>query len=112
MLMPGEDAVMGHQLRAWFDTHGVHPRVVAELDDTALTHEFGRHGEGYFVAPSAMAAELASRLGVLCVGEADGVREQYHAIAVARRVQHPCVAVLTRAGAAGNGRRRRPSAPG
>ena len=25
------------------------------------------------------------------------VREQYHAIAVARRVQHPCVAVLTRA---------------
>ena len=56
--------------------------------------------------------ELASRLGVQRVGEADGVREQYHAIAVARRVQHPCVAVLTRAGLAGGGRKRRPPASG
>ena len=38
--------------------------------------------------------------------------EQYHAIAVARRVQHPCVAVLTRAGSAGGGRKRRPTASG
>ncbi|WP_235513867.1 transcriptional activator NhaR [Aquabacterium parvum] len=114
MLMPGEDAVMGHQLRAWFDTQGVHPRVVAELDDAALTHEFGRNAEGYFVAPSAMAGELASRLGVQWVGLAGGVREQYHAIAVARRVQHPCVAVLTRAarpaGAQGAGKAVRPGA--
>ena len=112
MLMPGEDAVLGHRLRAWFEAQAVHPRVVAELDDAALTHEFGRHGEGYFAAPTAMAAELAARLGVTEVGQADGVREQYHAIVVARRVPHPCVAVLTQAIQGRPKRSRRARPPG
>jgi LysR family transcriptional activator of nhaA len=111
MLMPGEDAVLGHQLRAWFETCAVHPRVVAELDDTALTHEFGRHGEGYFAAPTAMAAELAARLGVIEVGQAEGVHEGYHAIAVSRRVPHPCVSVLTQAMSGRSRLSRRPRPP-
>ncbi|MCG6860071.1 MAG: hypothetical protein LJE70_02110 [Chromatiaceae bacterium] len=53
----------GNQLRAdideWLHKHRVHPRMLAEYDDSALMKAFGREGVGIFIAPTAIEAEVA-----------------------------------------------------
>ncbi|MCC9597021.1 MULTISPECIES: transcriptional activator NhaR [unclassified Rubrivivax] len=96
LLMPGEDTAVGQRLRAWFESQGLGPRVVAEFDDSALAQEFGRQGVGYLLAPAVLADEIQSRLQVRCVGTIDEVREDFYAISVERRITHPCVLAITR----------------
>jgi LysR family transcriptional activator of nhaA len=97
LLMPGEDSAAGQRLRAWFRTRAVHPRIVAEFDDSALAQEFGRRGAGYFIGPEVLSAEIQARLGVEMVGVVDGVEEEFFAISVERRITHPCVVAITSA---------------
>lgn len=37
---------------AWFEKHGLAPRIIAEFDDSALLKSFGQAGLGIFAAPS------------------------------------------------------------
>lgn len=97
VLMPGADSAVGQRLRTWFDAQGLHPRIVAEFDDSALAQEFGRQGVGYLLGPQVLADEIVSRLGVAHVGTIDDVDEQFYAISVERRITHPCVLAITRA---------------
>ncbi len=96
LLMPGEDSAVGHRLRAWFESHGLRPRVVAEFDDSALAQEFGRQGVGYYLGPEVLSDEICERLQVERIGVIDGVEEQFYAISVERRITHPCVLAITR----------------
>lgn len=97
LLMPGEDSAVGQRLRVWFKSQGLHPRIVAEFDDSALAQEFGRQGVGYLLAPQVLAPQIASRLQVEHVGTIEEVEEQFYAISVQRRITHPCVVAITRA---------------
>jgi len=97
LLMPGEDSAVGQQLRAWFTSQGLRPRIVAEFDDSALAQEFGRQGVGYLLAPEVLVDEIESRHRVQHVGTIDGVEEHFYAISVERRITHPCVLAITRA---------------
>lgn len=97
LLMPGEDSAVGQRLRAWFKAQGLSPRVVAELDDSALAQEFGRQGVGYLLGPAVLADEIEARLQVRHVGTLDDVQEDFYAISIERRITHPCVLAITRA---------------
>jgi LysR family transcriptional regulator, transcriptional activator of nhaA len=97
LLMPGEDSAVGQQLRAWFASQGLRPRIVAEFDDSALAQEFGRQGVGYLMAPEVLVDEIESRHKVQHVGTIDGVEEHFYAISIERRITHPCVLAITRA---------------
>jgi LysR family transcriptional regulator, transcriptional activator of nhaA len=97
LLMPGEDSAAGQRLRVWFKSQGLHPRVVAEFDDSALAQEFARQGVGYLLAPDVLTDEIESRLQVGHVGTIADVEEQFFAISVERRITHPCVLAITRA---------------
>ena len=96
LLMPGEDSAVGQRLRAWFKSQGLHPRVVAEFDDSALAQEFGRQGVGYLLGPEVLVAEIESRHKVQHVGTIDAVEEHFYAISIERRITHPCVLAITR----------------
>ena len=97
LLMPGEDSAVGQQLRAWFTSQRLRPRIVAEFDDSALAQEFGRQGVGYLLAPEVLGDEIESRHLVQHVGTIDGVKEHFYAISVERRITHTCVLAITRA---------------
>jgi len=97
LLMPGEDSAVGQRLRAWFKSQGLHPRIVAEFDDSALAQEFGRQGVGYLLGPEVLVDEIESRHQVQHVGTIDAVEEHFYAISVERRITHPCVLAITRA---------------
>jgi len=97
LLMPGEDSAVGQRLRAWFTSQGLHPRIVAEFDDSALAQEFGRQGVGYLLGPEVLVDEIEARHQVLHVGTIDAVEEHFYAISIERRITHPCVLAITRA---------------
>ncbi len=93
-LLPAEGTALRRSLDQWFDGRGIRPRVVAEIDDSALLKTFGRKGHGIFPAPSIVAAELRRQYGVVRVGVLDGVRERFFALSAERRIRNPVVIAL------------------
>jgi LysR family transcriptional activator of nhaA len=94
MLLPTANTSLRHSLDAWFDSLDIRPRVVAEIEDTALMKVFGQHGTGIFAAPILGDDEISKTYGVHLVGQAEEVREQFYAITVERRITHPAVAAI------------------
>ena len=88
---------MRRTLDHYFDREGLRPRIVAELDDSALLTTFGQAGAGLFVAPSVLEKEVMRQHGVVVVGRLDDVRERYFAISVERRLKHPAVIAISEA---------------
>jgi LysR family transcriptional activator of nhaA len=101
LLMPAEDSAAGQRLRAWLSSRSLHPRVVGECDDSALTKAFGRRGLGIFVGPTVLEAEIEQQYGVRAVGAAPELVEEFFAITVERRITHPCVTAITEAARSG-----------
>ena len=97
MLVPNPSNSVGKQLDAWLMRHQLHPRVVAEFDDTALMKAFGREGRGVFLSPALLEEETAAQYGGIVVGRSDELVEEFFAITVDRRISHPCVAAITSA---------------
>lgn len=97
MLLPGGSSSVRPQVDAWLSQHDLHPRVVADFNDSALMQAFGREGRGVFVAPTVVEEEICSQLGVRCLGRSDELVEDFYAISVERRIRHPCVAAITSA---------------
>ncbi|MEN8131843.1 MAG: transcriptional activator NhaR [Pseudomonadota bacterium] len=85
----------GNQLRSgidqWLDKHRLHPRMIAEFDDSALMKAFGQKSAGIFIAPAVIEAEVEWQYQVTAIGQVDEVKEHFYAISVERRVKHPIV---------------------
>ncbi|MEW6321842.1 MAG: transcriptional activator NhaR [Acidobacteriota bacterium] len=94
-LMPAETSSLRRSLDEWCRRHGVRPRVVAEVDDSALLKVFGQAGRGVFAAPTVVEAEIAAQYGVAAVGRLEGARERFYAITVERRITHPAVVAIS-----------------
>jgi len=78
----------------WMERRGLHPRVVAEFDDSALMKAFGQSGAGIFPAPAAMALEIEAHYGVALLGQTEDMRERFFAISAERRLTHPAVVAV------------------
>ncbi len=95
LLLPSEINSVQGRLLQWLDSLHIYPRSVGEFDDSALMKAFGQAGTGVFIAPSAIAEEVAQQYDVHIIGETENVREQFYAISVERRISHPAVAAIT-----------------
>jgi len=94
ILLPGS----GTQLRAGIDQYldklRIHPRMIAEFDDSALMKAFGKEGAGIFIAPAVLEAEVQLQYQVTTIGRIDEVKEHFYAITAERRVKHPVVSAV------------------
>jgi len=90
-LLPGVEAAVHSRLQAWFELHGLRPIVVGEFDDGALLNAFARAGTGFIAAPTVLAAAICAEYGLRRVGTVDSIVEQFHAVTVERRIDHPAV---------------------
>jgi LysR family transcriptional activator of nhaA len=95
LLLPSEINLVQSRLMDWLDGLHIHPHIAGEFDDSALMKAFGQAGAGVFIAPSAIAQEVAKQYGVKVVGTTEDVREQFYAISIERRISHPAVAAIT-----------------
>lgn len=96
-LVPTIGKTLRRTLDQYFEQQGIRPRIVAELDDSALLTTFGQAGAGLFVAPSVLEKEVTRQFGVTVVGRLNDVRERYFAISVERRLKHPAVVAISEA---------------
>jgi LysR family transcriptional activator of nhaA len=94
-LLPTDNLALRASLEQWFERHAVKPRVVAEIEDSALLEAFGQAGMGFFAAPSIIEREIRRQYDVRVVGRAEDVRERFYAISAERRIRHPAVLALT-----------------
>lgn len=97
VLLPTENTASRLSLEQWFDAHDIHPNVIGEFEDTALMKVFGRQGAGLFPAPTAIAKHIEDQYGVRLVGQVSGVREQFYAVTLNRRIKHPGVIAIRKA---------------
>ena len=94
LLLPSSGTQLRSGIDRWLDKHRIHPRVIAEFDDSALMKAFGQEGAGIFIAPAVIEAEVEWQYQVTAIGQTDEVKERFYAISVERRVTHPVVAAV------------------
>ncbi len=97
LLLPTENTLLRRDLDHWFQDHDIHPRVVAEFEDSALLKAFGREGAGLFPGPQAIEDEICDMYRVKVVGRTHSVVERFYAITIERRITHPAVRVISEA---------------
>lgn len=96
LLLPGADSALRPRVDAWLREQGIAPRIAAEFDDGALMKAFGREGRGAFPAPAVLAKEIERQYGVVTLGVAPDLVEEFYGISAERRITHPAVAAITR----------------
>ena len=93
-LLPCAPSTVRRALEQWFDAQDIRPRIVAEIDDSALAKDFGNEGMGIFAAPTVIEAEVLHHYGVRVVGRSEAVRQRFYAISVERKIKHPGVVAI------------------
>ena len=91
MFLPTRNTSLRRSLDQFFDTHGLHPRVLGELEDSALLQTFGATGRAMFPASALVEEEICRQHGLKTVGKVEGIRERFYAISPERKLKHPAV---------------------
>ncbi len=94
LLLPSSGTQLRSSIDQWLDKHRLHPRVIAEFDDSALMKAFGQKGSGIFIAPAAIEVEVECQHQVVAIGRVNELKEHFYAISVERKVMHPVVSAV------------------
>jgi len=97
LLLPSRGTQLRSGVDRWLDKNRLHPRMVAEFDDSALMKSFGQESAGVFIAPAVIQTKVERQYQVSTIGRIDEVKEQVYAISVERRVTHPVVSAVMEA---------------
>ena len=94
-ILPVGEMALRRQLEHWFESHSVRARVVAEVEDAALSIDLGAQGLGFVPAYCAVLDEILRSFHLKTIGIANGLRIEIFAITAQRRLQHPGVIAMT-----------------
>jgi len=94
VLLPTDDTAIRRQLDLWLEKHETRPVRLGEFEDYALLREFARAGHGFAPVPSLLEEQFRREYGVARIGVATGVKSNFYAISVERRIRNPAVAAL------------------
>lgn len=94
LLLPTSHAALRPRLDQWLNEEGLRVRVAGEFEDSALLATFGSEGLGVFPAATAVDDALTGRYGVVNVGLAEGLAEQFYAVGTDKKISHPLVRKL------------------
>jgi len=94
LLVPTTNTALRRSLDSWLDSNRLFPKVVAEVEDSALLKTFGAAGAGIFMAPTAVRAQVEEQYGVKYIATLDGVSERFYAITAHRKIRHAGVVII------------------
>ncbi|MGJ0504174.1 MAG: transcriptional activator NhaR [Methylocystis sp.] len=94
LLLPTTNTALRRSLDQWLDANSLFPKIVAEVEDSALLKTFGTAGAGVFMAPTAVRAQVEQQYGVEYIATLDGVSERFYAITAQRKIKHEGVATI------------------
>jgi len=95
MLLPTDDTAIRRALDRWLDKHDVRPLMIGEFEDYAMLREFARAGHGFAPVPSVLEDHFRRLYGFAAIGPVQGVRGEFYAISVERKIKHPAIAAVT-----------------
>jgi LysR family transcriptional activator of nhaA len=95
VLLPTDDTAIRRALDQWLEREGVRPLMLGEFEDYAMLREFARAGHGFAPVPSVLEAQFRKENGFVRIGTARGVKAEFYAISVERKIRHPAVAAMT-----------------
>jgi LysR family transcriptional activator of nhaA len=95
ILLPTDDTAIRRTLDQWLDRQNVRPIMIGEFEDYAMLREFARAGHGFAPVPSVLEEQFRRQYGFAKIGLAHGVKAEFYAISVERKVKHPAIAALT-----------------
>jgi len=94
ILLPSRGSQLRENIDDWLTIKRLHPKVVAEFDDSALMKSFGQEGSGIFVAPTVISREVEEQYKVQSIGQVEEIKELFYAISVERRVSNAITAAV------------------
>jgi LysR family transcriptional activator of nhaA len=94
LVLPTVNTALRRALNHWFAAREIHPRIVAEFEDTELLKEYGEDGGGLFAGQTVSDAHTLQHYKVRKLGELEDVQVQYFAISTERRIQNPAVKAI------------------
>jgi len=83
---------------AWCADRQVRPRVVAQVQDSALIKTMGQAGLGVFIGPAAISDAICATFAVKVLGLVAELKECYYAISLDRRLANPALQAITVSG--------------
>lgn len=95
VLLPTDDTAIRRALDQWLDKHDVRPLMIGEFEDYALLREFAREGHGFAPVPSILEEQFRQQYGFHRIGIASGVKAEFYAISVERKIKNPAVVAMT-----------------
>ncbi|MDY6946360.1 MAG: LysR family transcriptional regulator [Pseudomonadota bacterium] len=95
VLLPTDDTAIRRALDQWLDRQNVRPLMLGEFEDYAMLREFARAGHGFAPVPSVLEAQFRKQHGFVRIGLARGVKAEFYAISVERKIKHPAVVAMT-----------------
>jgi LysR family transcriptional regulator, transcriptional activator of nhaA len=90
-LLPTEHATLRRQLEHYFKRSNVHPKVIAEFQDSALMKVYGQNGFGLFPSPTLISDELCRQYSVQNLTTLP-IKEHFYAVTTERRITDEAVA--------------------
>ena len=95
VLLPTDDTAIRRKLDQWLDKQEVRPLMIGEFEDYALLREFARAGHGFAPVPSVLEEQFRRQYGFASIGNVSGVRGEFYAISVERKIKHPAIVAMT-----------------
>jgi len=97
ILLPTRGTQLRSDIDQWINKIGIHPKIVAEFDDSALMKSFGQKGAGVFIAPTVLRKEVEEQYKVKVIGEVAEIKESFYAISVERHIKNSITARIINA---------------
>lgn len=94
-LLPGQGTTLRRSVEQWLYETGIHVRVIAEFDDTALMKVFAEAHIGLVPAPLAIKDDIRQQFDLHLIGVVPKATEQFYAITVERKLRHPAVVAIS-----------------
>lgn len=98
VLLPTDDTAIRRSLDQWFEKQDLRPVMIGEFEDYAMLREFARGGHGFFPVLSILEDQFCKEYGVARVGPATGIKAEFYAISVERKIKNPAVAEMIEQG--------------
>jgi len=98
VLLPTDDTAIRRALDQWLGKQEVRPVMIGEFEDYAMLREFARSGHGFAPVPSILEEQFRKEYGVARIGVATGVKAEFYAISVERKIKNPAVVEMIEQG--------------
>src|SRR6185437_7495660 len=95
VLLPTDDTAIRRSLDLWLEKQEVRPVMLGEFEDYGMLREFARMGHGFAPVPSFLEEQFRREYGFARVGVAAGIKGEFYALSVERKIKIPAVAAMT-----------------